>query len=111
MESNLSEFYLLESNRRPNVQEENSKLKHREDGIVDDFTRVANYILSKHVTDLNPEELYPTLEYFVPLIDETKEDPYFGVLPDECNNINIKDYDGKLPTDPMLDPLLHHFRK
>ena len=111
MADDLKEIYLLETNRRPNVQEENKNLKYREDGIVDDFSKVANHIFEENVTEFEPDNLYPKLEYFVPLIDETKDDPYFGMLAEECMNINIKDYDGELPLDPMLDPLVHHFKK
>jgi hypothetical protein len=111
MENNLEDFYLLESNRRPNVQEENGNLKYREDGIVDDFSRVASYFFSNHLVDINPDELYSELEYFVPLIDETKKDPYFGVVPKECQTIDVKNYNQDMPLDPMIEPLIQHFRK
>ena len=51
---------------------------------MDDFTRVANFIYDSNVTEMKSDVLYPKLEYFVPLIDETKDDPYFGMLAKEC---------------------------
>ena len=84
MEDNLSEIWLLESNRKPRVQEDNERIKYRKDGLLDDFTRIADYLYNTGVTEFISDELYPHLEYLVPLIDETKEDPYFGMLPKEC---------------------------
>ena len=84
MENNLEKFYILESNRRPNVQETNHKLKYREKGVVDDFATVADHVLNvMGKGDFDAETLYSNLKFFVPFIDETQEDPYFGMMSDE----------------------------
>lgn len=101
----LQNFYLLEANRRPDVQEKNPNLQYREDQLLQDFASIAEYLVSSGVTTFNTAEILPRLVAFKPLIDETRKDPYFGVLTDECS-ITFKDHNPELPIDPMIDSLI-----
>ena len=105
LDDTLQNFYLLESNRRPDVQEKNSKLQYREDEIVYDFSKVAKYKLI--TPNLDTDQLFAQLKSFVPLIDETKPDPYLGEIPQECS-VPFKDFNWELPVDPMIEPLVHY---
>jgi hypothetical protein len=104
-DEDLQNFYLLEANRRPDVEEKNPKLQYREDQLIIDFAFIAQYLVRTGVTTFNPDEVYPYLKAFRPLIDETKADPYFDVLAEECR-VQFKDFNPNLPTDPMIDSLL-----
>ncbi|CAG9335444.1 unnamed protein product [Blepharisma stoltei] len=107
MNDTLENIYLLESNRRPDVQEKNPNLQYREDMLLEDFSTVAEYFLKTGANSINTNEIFRSLKAFKPLIDETKNDPYFGVLPIECR-IPFKDLNTNLPTDPMIAPLKHY---
>jgi hypothetical protein len=101
----LQNFYLLEANRRPDVEEKNPNLQYRENQLIEDFAFIAEYLVGTGVTTFNPDKVYPYLRAFRPLIDETKQDPYFGVLAEACR-VQFKDFNANLPTDPMIDSLL-----
>lgn len=106
MSDNLKDFYLLEANRRPDVQEKNPKLQYREDMLLKDISTLADWL---HETRLKGdfEDLYDRLDAFVPLIDETREDAYFGLLSTDCAQC-FKDMNPDLPVDPMIEPLVNH---
>lgn len=106
LSNNLKDFYLLEANRRPDVQEKNPKLQYREDMLVKDLATLAEWLQETRFRG-NFEDLYERLDAFVPLIDETREDPYFGLLSSECSQA-FKDMNPELPVDPMLEPLIKH---
>lgn len=110
MDDTLQNIYLLESNRRPDVQEKNPDLQYREDMLLEDFSNVAEYYLMNGGNKIDTDEIYDRLNAFQPLIDETKNDPYFTALPVECR-IPFKDFNEGLPTDPMIDPLKHYITK
>ena len=104
MDNSYKEFYLLESNRRPDVQEKNPDLQYREDMIVKDMVSVADYFMENDVNLKDTELLFSKLQAFIPLIDETKEDPYFEVIENDCAVI-FKEFNDDLPIDPMIEPL------
>ena len=106
MSDNLKDFYLLEANRRPDVQEKNPNLQYREDMLLKDISTLADWL---HETRLKGdfEDLYDRLDAFVPLIDETREDAYFGLLSTDCAQC-FKDMNPDLPVDPMIEPLVNH---
>ena len=104
MDDSYENFYLLESNRRPDVQEKNSDLQYREDMILEDVVIIADYFLHNNIKLKNTDDLFSKLKAFVPLIDETKNDPYFSILNEECA-IEFKDMNPNLPIDPMIEPL------
>lgn len=107
LEDNMEKIYLLESNRRPNVYEKKKELRYRQNNLLYDMHLVTEYLLSKEVSELDPEDLYWRLSSFEPLIDETKPDPYFGMLSHECS-VPFKDFNTELPVDPMMEPLWNY---
>mmetsp|Transcript_26250 Transcript_26250/g.46933 ORF Transcript_26250/g.46933 Transcript_26250/m.46933 type:complete len:543 (+) Transcript_26250:2383-4011(+) len=110
LDEKLENFYLLEANRRPDVQEKNPDLQYREDQLIQDFAFIAEHLVETGVTTFNPDEFYPYLQAFKPLIDETKKDPYFGVLPEECR-VPFKEFNPEMETDPMIDSLLLYLKE
>lgn len=104
MDNTLDNFYLLETNRRPDVREKNPNLQYRENQIVEDFMRVADYFLENDFKIRNLNSLYKSFAAFEPLIDETVEDPYFGAIEKECS-VRFGDMNWDLPIDPMIEPL------
>jgi hypothetical protein len=104
LDDSLENFYLLETNRRPDVREKNPDLQYRENQIVEDFMRYADFLLMNdfRVKDFN--EVYSKFQAFEPLIDESLKDPYFGVIDEECRE-RFDDMNWDLPIDPMIEPL------
>ncbi|CAG9313632.1 unnamed protein product [Blepharisma stoltei] len=107
LDDTLQNIYLLESNRRPDVQEKNPDLQYREDMLLQDFSAVAEYFLKTGVSSINTEEIYKKLKAFKPLVDETRFDPYFGLLSEECR-VTFKEFNEDLPIDPMIEPLKYY---
>ena len=107
MDNTLSNFYLLESNRRPDVKEKNPDLQYRETMIVEDFLRLAEYYIEQDFKINDTKELFSHFQAFDPLIDETLADPYFGVLEKECS-VKFKEMNWDLPIDPMIEPLKYY---
>lgn len=107
MDNTLHNFYLLESNRRPDVKEKNPDLQYRETMIVEDFLQLAEYYMEKDFTIKDTKEIFSRFKAFDPLIDETLDDPYFGVIDKECS-IKFKDMNWDLPIDPMIEPLKYY---
>lgn len=91
LDNTLQNFFLLESNRRPDVQEKNRNLQYREDMLLEDFSTIAEYFLKNSQHKINTDEIFKKLSAFRPLIDETKSDPYFGLLSEECK-VPFKDF-------------------
>jgi hypothetical protein len=104
MDNTYTNFYLLESNRRPDVQEKNPKLQYREDMIVEDVVRYADYLMENNGNLESTEEVFSRFKAFEKIIDETSEDPYLGVLEEPCSKV-FKDMNWELPIDPMIQPL------
>lgn len=104
MDNTYTNFYLLESNRRPDVQEKNPKLQYREDMIVEDVVRYADYLMETGGSLESTEEIFSRFKAFEKIIDETSEDPYLGVLEEPCSKV-FKDMNWELPIDPMIQPL------
>lgn len=104
MDDSYQKFYLLESNRRPDVQEKNPDLQYREDELLEDMVSIANYYLKNGVKVTDTEELWGQMKAFRKVIDETKRDPYFGMIEENCR-VEFKEFNEALPIDPMIEPL------
>jgi hypothetical protein len=107
MDDTYENFYILESNRRPDVQEKNPELQYREDQLLDDVAFVSRYFIDNGATRIDTDKIYPHLTAFMPLIDETQLDPYFGILEEECR-VPFKQNNPKMPVDPMVEPLMNY---
>ena len=104
LDDSYKKFYLLESNRRPDLKEKNEDLQYREDMIIEDVVALADYFLENQAELVNTDRIFEKFMAFEPLIDETKSDPYFGVISKECA-VEMKDWNFDLPIDPMIEPL------
>ena len=102
LDDSLNNIYLLEANRMPNLHEKNRNLQFRYNTMIYDFAVMAEHMMESGPFD--PDQLYWKLVAFEPLVDETKKDPYFGVLEKECS-VPFKEFNADLPIDPMLEPL------
>ena len=90
LDDSYKKFYLLESNRRPDLKEKNEDLQYREDMIIEDVVALADYFLENQAELVNTDRIFEKFMAFEPLIDETKSDPYFGVISKECA-VEMKD--------------------